>query len=105
LSLGGLGLAPPQIGKILALNGIFNALSQALLFKRIYAILGAKKTFMLGIGCGFGTFGSFPVLSLLARLSDSAGKYGLTVWGVVIIQSVCASMLNFSYGIFHLPSI
>jgi hypothetical protein len=106
LSLGGLELPPPQIGKILALNGVFNALFQALLFKRAYTVLGAKKTFLLGISCGFGMFGIFPVLSVLASLEDcAAGRYGLTVWSVIVLQVVFASLLNFAYGTSHLPSM
>ncbi|KAH9038633.1 MFS general substrate transporter [Lactarius hengduanensis] len=94
VSNGGLGLAPPAIGRILMYFGILNAIFQLIFFARIHALLGTKKLFIGGLLCGIPMFVLFPVTSTLAR----AYGVGRVVYLSVALQIVFALGVNSSYG-------
>ncbi|KAH8991319.1 MFS general substrate transporter [Lactarius hatsudake] len=94
VSNGGLGLAPPAIGRILMYFGILNAIFQLIFFARIHALLGTKKLFIGGLLCGIPMFVLFPVTSALAR----AYGVGRVVYLSVALQIAFALGVNSSYG-------
>ena len=94
IALGGLGLGPPEIGQILALFGLLNGLTQVFFFASIHDYLGPKKTFIIGIVSAFPLFGSFPLISWLAKTQG----LGVWVWIGVVLQIVMSIFLSFSYG-------
>ncbi|KAH9178432.1 MFS general substrate transporter [Lactarius sanguifluus] len=94
VSNGGLGLAPPAIGRILMYFGILNAIFQLIFFARIHALLGTKKLFIGGLFCGIPMFALFPVASALAR----AYGVGWVVYLSVALQIAFALGVNSSYG-------
>ncbi|KAI9434219.1 MFS general substrate transporter [Lactarius indigo] len=94
ISNGGLGLAPPAIGRILMYFGILNGIFQLICFARIHALLGTKKLFVGGLLCGIPMFVLFPVTSALAR----AYGVGWAVYLSVALQVTFALGVNSSYG-------
>ncbi|KAJ7595446.1 member of major facilitator superfamily multidrug-resistance, DHA1 sub-family [Mycena floridula] len=94
IELGGLGMTPSQIGRILAFYGLVNGIAQVCFFARIYKRLGPKNTFIFGISAAIPTFALFPVLSHLGRTRG----VGLLVGVVIIVQTLLAMCLSFSYG-------
>lgn len=94
IELGGLGLPPPTIGKILAVFGILNGASQVLFFARIHDYWGPKKVFLAGVSSALPIFAAFPIISQLAKSQGLSGA----VWAVVGFQLVISVMLSFSYG-------
>lgn len=100
VSNGGLGLAPPAIGRILMYFGILNAIFQLTCFARIHALLGTKRLFIGGLLCGIPMFGLFPVTSALAR----AYGVGRIVYLSVALQVAFALGVNSSYGMLWLLS-
>ncbi|KAJ7595444.1 member of major facilitator superfamily multidrug-resistance, DHA1 sub-family [Mycena floridula] len=94
IELGGLGMTPSQIGKILAFYGLVNGVTQACFFARIYDRLGPKNTFIFGISAAIPTFALFPVLSYLGKTQG----VGPLVVAVIIVQTLLAMCLTFSYG-------
>ena len=94
IALGGLGLAPHEIGQILSLFGLLNGLTQVFFFASIHDYLGSKKTFMIGIASMFLLFASFPLISWLAQTQG----LGVWVWIGVVLQIVISVFIGFSYG-------
>jgi hypothetical protein len=94
ISSGGLGLAPPSIGKILACFGILNGIFQVTCFARAHALFGIKRLFIGGLCCAVPMFALFPVMNALARI------YGLgpAVYSAVALQIVCSLGLSSCYG-------
>lgn len=95
VELGGLGLPPHHIGKILAVYGILNGFLQIFFFAKTQARFGAKNTYMAGIASSLLTFISFPIISALARKGEDAQWF---VWFAVGCQVVTSLPINFSYG-------
>jgi hypothetical protein len=91
---GGLGLAPPEIGRILMYFGLVNGIFQLTFFARIHALLGTKRLFVGGLLCGIPMFALFPVASALAR----AYGVGWIVYILVALQTAFALGVNSSYG-------
>ncbi|KAI0291899.1 MFS general substrate transporter [Multifurca ochricompacta] len=91
---GGLGLAPPAIGKILASFGILNGVFQVTCFARAHALWGTKKIFVGGMLCAIPMFALFPVMNALAR----AHGVGLVVYLAVALQVVSSLGLSLAYG-------
>ncbi len=100
VSSGGLGLAPPAIGRILTYFGVLNAIFQLTCFARIHSLLGTKRLFVGGLLCGIPMFVLFPVTSALAR----AYGVGRTVYLSVALQVAFALGVNSSYGMLWLSS-
>ncbi|KAL0948631.1 hypothetical protein HGRIS_010438 [Hohenbuehelia grisea] len=94
IALGGLGLDPPTIGKILSLYGILNGSCQIFFFARFHDRFGSKNTFTGGILAAFPCFAAFPLLSYLAQNGGLRG----TVWLLVGLQTALSIGMNFSYG-------
>ncbi|KAI9513009.1 MFS general substrate transporter [Russula earlei] len=91
---GGLGLAPPSIGKILAFSGILNGVFQVTCFTRVHALWGTKRLFLGGLCCSIPMFALFPVMNTLARV------YGisLVVYSAAVLQVVWSLGLASCYG-------
>ena len=94
VSSGGLGLAPPAIGRILMYFGLLNGVFQLIFFARIHALLGTKRLFVCGVICGIPMFVLFPVMSTLAR----AYGVGRIIHLSVALQLAFALGVNSSYG-------
>lgn len=94
VSNGGLGLAPPAIGRILMYFGLLNGVFQLIFFARIHALFGTKRLFVGGLLCGIPMFTLFPMISTLAR------SYGVgpIVYMSVALQTVFALGVNSCYG-------
>ncbi|KAG6829255.1 hypothetical protein H0H92_005135 [Tricholoma furcatifolium] len=94
IALGGLGLAPSLIGKILCVYGVLNGIFQMLFFARIHDRIGTKMTFVAGILCAFPCFLAFPVISYLAKMQGLS----ISVWLLLVLQTTMSIGLNLSYG-------
>ena len=94
IHLGGLGLPPSTIGKILSTFGVLNGVFQVFFFARINDRWGSKKVYFLGIASGVPMFASFPIINLLARHRG----YSMAVWMAVGFQIVMSVILCLSYG-------
>ncbi|KAL0064012.1 hypothetical protein AAF712_009080 [Marasmius tenuissimus] len=86
---GGLGLSPFQIGMILAIYGVCNALLQILVYNPILKQLGPKRMFTLSY-----SFHLIRVLvMMLARIvAAQAGRVNWLVWTLIVAQ-MCSSTL------------
>jgi hypothetical protein len=91
---GGLGLAPSTIGKILSAHGVLHGVFQVVFFARIHDYWGSKKVFQAGLASTFFAFGAFPLMNHLAK----AEGLSLTVWFIVVFQTVISIGLNVSFG-------
>ena len=94
INMGGLGLPPPSIGKLLSSLGILNAIFQVCFFAKIHDRWGSKRVFIGGLMCSLPVFALFPVINLLARHQG----YSLAVWAAVGAQIVNSVALNVSFG-------
>ncbi|KAJ7599424.1 member of major facilitator superfamily multidrug-resistance, DHA1 sub-family [Mycena floridula] len=94
IALGGLGMAPVDIGKILSFYGLLNGITLFFFFARIHEYLGPKTTFILGIGSTGPIFAFFPVMSYLAKTQG----VGFWVGAVIVLQTLFSLCLSFSYG-------
>lgn len=95
IALGGLGLAPQQIGWILSVYGIVNGLTQILLFSRINDRFGSKRVYLVGVASVLPVFAMFPFINEVARLE---GRMVPLVWGLVFGQALLSIIISFSYG-------
>jgi len=91
---GGLGLAPPSIGKILAFFGGLNGIFQVTCFMRAHSLWGTKKLFVGGLCCAIPMFALFPVMNALARVYG----VGPAVYSVIALQVVFSLGLGSCYG-------
>jgi len=94
IELGGLGLTPPTIGKLLSSLGILNGIFQVCFFAKIHDRWGAKRVFIAGLASSLPAFALFPVISVLARHQG----YSFAVWAAVGAQIVIFIFLNMSFG-------
>lgn len=94
ISSGGLGLAPPSIGKILASFGILNGIFQVTCFARAHALWGIKWLFVGGLCCAVPIFVLFPVMNAVARVYG----LGLAVYSLVALQIGCALGMSSCFG-------
>ncbi|KAL0952542.1 hypothetical protein HGRIS_006801 [Hohenbuehelia grisea] len=94
LEYGGLGLSPSTIGRLLSVFGIMNGVFQVMFFTRIIALLGPKRTFLIGVSFAFPVVASFPFMSFLAR------TYGLNfgLWVVVVVSMIISIGVSLAYG-------
>ncbi|KAI0039016.1 MFS general substrate transporter [Auriscalpium vulgare] len=94
IELGGLGLAPPIIGRILSAFGILNGFFQVLFFARIHDRWGTRNVFIAGMMSAIPVFMFFPAMSTLAK----DGGVGMAVWVLVALQIICSLGLSLCYG-------
>jgi hypothetical protein len=92
--LGGLGLPPSTIGKILSVFGVLNGMFQVFFFAGIHDRWGSKKVFTAGIASALPAFACFPAINYLARMSG----YSNMLWALVGFQIVVSIGLGMSYG-------
>lgn len=95
IELGGLGLPPHQIGKILSIYGILNGFLQIFYFAKTQARFGPKNVYNAGIASSLLVFVTFPVINALAR---TMGINHWMVWVAIAFQIVVSIFINFSYG-------
>ena len=76
VELGGLGLAPHHIGKILSIYGLLNGFIQIFCFAKTHARCGTKRVYQAGIASSLLVFISFPIINRIAR---SAGENDVLV--------------------------
>ncbi|KAJ3531766.1 hypothetical protein NM688_g7528 [Phlebia brevispora] len=95
VELGGLGLPPHHIGKILSVYGILNGILQIFFFAKTQARFGAKNVYIAGIASSLLVFVSFPVINALARMGEESDWL---VWLAVAFQVIASIFINFSYG-------
>lgn len=98
ITLGGLGLSTPTIGKILFSIGCLNGL-QLLYFAKLTSRWGTKNVFMAGLMATLPAIALFPVINTLARHSG----YSIIVWTGLGLQILTFSFLNLCYGAYSLP--
>ncbi|KAF7326008.1 SEC23 SEC24 family protein [Mycena kentingensis (nom. inval.)] len=88
LELGGLGLAPPQIGAILAAWGITTGVFQVFLFARFIRWFGEKRTFVHGLATNLLIFLLFPATSILARMFGLGWAVYIPVGCILVLGGV-----------------
>jgi len=94
IEIGGLGLTPPTIGKLLSVLGIFNGVFQVCFFAKIHDRWGSKRVFIGGLMSSIPAFALFPVINILARQQG----YSTLVWITVAVQLLISIVLNLSFG-------
>ncbi|KAH8833027.1 MFS general substrate transporter [Flagelloscypha sp. PMI_526] len=92
---GGLGWTPSQIGRLLSIRAIINAVFQVCFFSRVHDTIGSKNTFLLGVSAFFPIFTLFKIINLAAL--DPAWGQGW-VNGMLAIQVLCSLIVSMSYG-------
>lgn len=95
VELGGLGLSPHHIGKILSIYGILNGILQIFYFAKTHARFGTKNVYIAGIASSLLVFVSFPIINHLAR---TVGDREWLLWLAVGFQVIASIFINFSYG-------
>ncbi|KAJ7911448.1 major facilitator superfamily domain-containing protein [Mycena leptocephala] len=95
ISLGGLGLKPYDIGLILGICGICNAIVQVLFGGRVIRRFGPRRTFIAGFCALMVEFAMYPLISFLAQ---RAGRVDSAVRIALACQLSCTFVLYFSYA-------
>ncbi|KAJ7604167.1 major facilitator superfamily domain-containing protein [Mycena polygramma] len=95
IEFGGLGLRPYDIGLIMGLVGITNAIIQALLGGSLIRYFGARRVFNAAFCAFVAVFSLYPLLTILAR---RAGRVDSAVIAVLVLQLSCNSVLYFAFG-------
>ncbi|KAF8335061.1 major facilitator superfamily domain-containing protein [Cantharellus anzutake] len=98
IELGGLGLGPDAIGKILGAQGIGSALVLLLLSSKLQGKFGVKRTFSLAMVSFLINFACFPVINSVARLAQEQPEVRWMVWAVVALQITCFTVVTIAYG-------
>lgn len=96
IKLGGLGLSPPTIGKLLSVLGGLKCLFQVFFFAKIHDRLGSKKVFLTGLMLSLPAFVLFPVINILARNQG----YSIFLWSAVGAQVISFVFLSMSFGVY-----
>ncbi|KAJ7679391.1 major facilitator superfamily multidrug-resistance, DHA1 sub-family [Mycena polygramma] len=95
IEFGGLGLKPYDIGLIMGLMGITNAIIQAFLGGRLIRYFGARRVFNAAFCALVVAFALYPLLTLLAR---RAGRVDGAVIVVLVFQLACNTALYFAFA-------
>ncbi|KAI0078782.1 member of major facilitator superfamily multidrug-resistance, DHA1 sub-family [Panus rudis PR-1116 ss-1] len=95
IELGGLGLPPYKIGRILSVFGVLNGIVQIFFFAKIHDRYGTKRVYTWGLASAVVVLASFPVINMLARAEEGSSTF---VWMAVGFQIVTSIIINFSYG-------
>ncbi|KAJ7105708.1 major facilitator superfamily multidrug-resistance, DHA1 sub-family [Mycena epipterygia] len=83
IEMGGLGLSPLHIGRIMGACGLANVFMQIFLSARVIRRFGPRKVFIAALGFLACTFASYPLLNLFAR---RAGRVDAAVMAVIVLQ-------------------
>jgi len=94
MELGGLGLAPPEIGNILAVYGVINGLFQIFFFADLHDKYGTKKIYTVAMASAFPLIMTLPLLNFLGRTQGLSWM----VWTVVGVQLVISVVMNLGYA-------
>ncbi|KAF7369821.1 MFS domain-containing protein [Mycena venus] len=95
ISFGGLGLKPRDIGLILGICGICNALIQVFFGGRVIRRFGPRRTFIVGFCALAVEFAMYPLVRFLAQ---RAGRVDAAVRMALACQLSCTFVLYFSYA-------
>ncbi|KAF7358437.1 MFS domain-containing protein [Mycena venus] len=95
IALGGLGLKPYDIGRIMGLCGIFNAIVQVFLGGRVIRYFGPRRIFTAAFCALALMFSAYPLLNILAL---RAGRVDAAVIAVLVGQLSCSCVLYFGYA-------
>ncbi|KAJ7017084.1 major facilitator superfamily domain-containing protein [Mycena alexandri] len=95
IPLGGLGLEPFDIGRIMGLCGVINAIFQALFGGRFIRYFGARPVFTAAFAAFGLVFALFPLLTFLAQ---RAGRVDAAVLVVLACQLSCSVVFYFSFA-------
>ncbi|KAF8207046.1 major facilitator superfamily domain-containing protein [Mycena galopus ATCC 62051] len=95
IQFGGLGLKPHDIGLILSICGISNALVQAFFGGRIIRHFGARRIFIAGF-CGLAV--EFAMYMLIGFLARRAGRVDVMVGLALACQLSCTFVIYFSFA-------
>ncbi|KAH7912793.1 major facilitator superfamily domain-containing protein [Hygrophoropsis aurantiaca] len=94
MELGGLGLAPPEIGNILAVYGVINGLFQIFFFADLHDKYGTKKIYTVAMASAFPLIMTLPLLNFLGRTQGLSWM----VWTIVGVQLVISVVMNLGYA-------
>ncbi|KAJ6494415.1 major facilitator superfamily domain-containing protein [Mycena sanguinolenta] len=95
IALGGLGLQPQEIGIIMGLCGMSNALVQVAFGGRFIRYFGARRVFSLGFCALMLLYCVFPLLSVFTR---RAGRVDTMVRMLIVCQLCLISVLYFTFA-------
>ncbi|KAG5653636.1 hypothetical protein H0H81_011738 [Sphagnurus paluster] len=93
IAIGGLGMEPEMIGKILSAYGILNGLVQMIFFPTIHERLGSKNTFLVGVASAVPLSLVFPITSLLAKT-----QFDALLWFSVGVQTILPIGMSLASG-------
>lgn len=120
---GGMGLSTPTIGLLLGLGGLYNGLSQALLFPRLHRWLGTKRLFMASVASYIPLYAAWPWMDVLATRSGQfdgrvktvfilqqfflpLGRMGFSSCSFSLVQFSCSLLIYFVLRLFtYLPDL
>ncbi|KAJ7737770.1 major facilitator superfamily multidrug-resistance, DHA1 sub-family [Mycena maculata] len=95
IGLGGLGLKPYDIGLIMGVCGICNALVQTFLGGRVIRYFGPRRIFTASFCALILAFSAYPLLSFFA---ERAGRIDTAVVVVLVFQLSCSFFLYFAFS-------
>ncbi|KAK0204477.1 major facilitator superfamily multidrug-resistance, DHA1 sub-family [Desarmillaria ectypa] len=98
IPVGGLGFSPFQIGQILSVWGLTNAIVQTVFAGRLLRMFGARRMFIVSIGFMFVAMLAFSFESYFARL---AGRVDEKVIALLLIQLTCNLMIFVAFAAIH----
>ncbi|KAF8898208.1 member of major facilitator superfamily multidrug-resistance, DHA1 sub-family [Gymnopilus junonius] len=94
VTIGGLGLAPREVGFILGTYGIANSIFQTVMLGRLVRRFGVKAVFMAAVTAFIPIFTFSPLMNLL--VSEEGFSY--IVWIMLAFQLSCALVMELGYG-------
>ncbi|KAJ6488177.1 major facilitator superfamily domain-containing protein [Mycena vitilis] len=83
IAMGGLGLSPLYIGRIMATSGFLNIFTQIFFSAKVIRRFGPRSLFITTFCCVSFTFLAYPLLSFFAR---RAGRVDAAVITVIVLQ-------------------
>ncbi|KIY45865.1 MFS general substrate transporter [Fistulina hepatica ATCC 64428] len=102
---GGLGLSASLIGYLLAAYGASSGIFQIFFFAKIIRRLGEKRVFVAGISMFIPVFSLMPIISRLARTSESQDAFASSsqalspvVWVLIAAMLTCLAFMDLAYG-------
>ncbi|TFK75086.1 major facilitator superfamily multidrug-resistance, DHA1 sub-family [Pluteus cervinus] len=98
IPLGGLGFTPYQIGTVLGIWGVVNALVQFSFLGKSIRIFGPRKMYIMSYSSLVLVFATYPLLSFLAK---RAGRVDGAVWAVIVFQMMVTMAVSPAYGSIH----
>ncbi|KAJ6549461.1 major facilitator superfamily domain-containing protein [Mycena sp. CBHHK59/15] len=95
IEMGGLGLSPFQIGRVMGLCGFLNILAQTFLSAKMIRRFGPRKIFIASFCCMSWSFSAYSLLNFFAR---RAGKVDAFVVIVIILQMSSSFVIFPTFG-------